>query len=92
MAGNGLAILIDRGTLYDRLFGPGEMAFFASVEELSAQTRRLVAEPALRCAIAAAGRARYHALFNETLVARYVVEVACGTHDPKDSPWPTLIA
>ncbi len=27
MIGNGQAILIDRATGYDRLFGPGEMAF-----------------------------------------------------------------
>jgi hypothetical protein len=91
MAGNGLAILIDRGTLYDRLFGPDEMAFFSSFEEMSAQLRRLVAEPAWRCAVAEAGRARYHALFNETLVARYVMEVAFDAHDPKTYVWPTLV-
>jgi hypothetical protein len=57
-----------------------------------AQTRSLVAEPARRCAMAAAGRARYHALFNETIVARYLVEVACDAHDPKTYAWPTLVA
>jgi hypothetical protein len=42
-------------------------------------------------ALAEAGRAQYHALFNETLVAGYVVGVATGTHDPRDFAWPTLI-
>jgi hypothetical protein len=92
MAGNGLAILMDRATGYDRLFGPSEMAFFATLDDLAAHTRALVADPALRCAMAAAGRARYHALFNETAVARYLVEVASDAHNPKSYAWPTLVA
>jgi hypothetical protein len=92
MAGNGLAILMDRASFYGSLFSDNEMAFFASLDELASQTRRLVAEPALRCAMAAAGRHRYHALFNETSIARYLVEVATGTHDPKNYAWPTLVA
>jgi hypothetical protein len=91
IAGNGLAVLIDRATGYDRLFTHHEMAFFASFDELAAQLRRLAADPAARCALAAAGRARYHALFNETLIARYLVDMACGTHDPKDVEWPSLV-
>jgi hypothetical protein len=90
LAGNGLAVLIDRATGYDRLFAAHEMAFFASFDELAAHIRRLVADPAARCALAAAGRARYHALFNETLIARYLVDMACGTHDPKNVEWPSL--
>ena len=92
MAGNGLAILIDRATLYDRLFNDEEMAFFATFDELVGQTRTLVADPAWRCALAAAGRARYHALFNEMVVARYLLDVARDTHDPRDTEWPTLLA
>ena len=42
--------------------------------------------------MAEAGRARYHALFNETLVARYVVDVAFDSHDHTRYEWPTLIA
>ncbi len=90
MAGNGLAILIDRATGYEKLFSHEEMAFFSTFDELASQTRRLLENPAERCAMAAAGRARYHALFNETLIARYLVEVACDTHDPKNFCWPTL--
>jgi hypothetical protein len=91
MAGNGQAILIDRATGYDRLFGPEEMGFFSSFEELVNLLRRLIADPDVRCAMAGAGRARYHALFNETLVARYVVDVAFDAHDPGAYVWPTLI-
>ena len=92
MAGNGLAVLIDRGSGYGRLFADDQMLFFSGMDELAAQLRRSIAEPAWRQAVAAAGRARYHELFNETLVARYVVDVACDTHDPARYAWPSLLA
>jgi hypothetical protein len=92
MAGSGQFVLVDRATGYDRLFGAGEMGFFASLEDLAGLVRAMMAEPAARQAAAAAGRARYHALFNETRVARYVVGVATDTHDPAEYEWPTLIA
>ncbi len=92
MTGNGQAVLIDRGTGYGELFTPEQMAFFGSMDELAAQIRRLIADPAARQAMATAGRARYHALFNETLVARYVADVAFDSHDAARYEWPTLIA
>lgn len=91
MAGNGLAVLIDRATGYDRLFTAGQMGFFASMEELAALLRRLIADPAARQAMAQAGRARYHALFNETRVAEYVLDVAFDRLDPARYEFPTLI-
>jgi hypothetical protein len=92
MAGNGQAVLIDRGTGYGELFTPNQMAFFGSMDELGAQLRRLIADPAARQAMAGAGRQRYHDLFNETVVARYVVDVAFDSHDATRYEWPTLIA
>jgi hypothetical protein len=92
MAGNGQAILIDRATGYDRLFTAEQMAFFTSLDELIAHLRRMIDDPAWRQALAAAGRARYHALFNEICLARYVVDVAFDSHDAKAYEWPTLIA
>ncbi len=90
--GNGQMVLMDRATGYERLFGAGEMGFFASMQELAALVRRVRAEPAWRAAVAQAGPARHHALFNETVVAGYVVDVAFGTHDASRYEWPTLIA
>ncbi len=91
MAGNGLAVLMDRGTGYGSLFGDDQMLFFATMEELAAQIRRVMADGPWRQAVAAAGRARYHDLFNETLVARYVVDVAFDAHHPARYEWPTLL-
>ena len=91
MVGNGQAILIDRATGYDRLFGPEAMGFFSGLDELAGLLRRMMAEPAWRQSVATAGRACYHKLFNETLVARYVLNVALDNHNPADYAWPTLI-
>jgi hypothetical protein len=92
MVGSGQLALVDRATGYDTLFSETEMGFFASLDELADLLRRMIADPAARQAAAAAGRARYHALFNETRVARYVIEVAFDDHNPADYEWPTLIA
>ena len=91
MIGNGQAVLIERATGYDRLFSDFELVFFGSLDELYGQVRALIADPARRMAVAEAGRRRYHALFNEQIVARYVLDVALEQFDAKDYPWPTLI-
>jgi hypothetical protein len=92
MVGSGQVGLVDRATGYDRLFSDRQMGFFGGCDELVALIRGLLADPARRMAIAAAGRARYHALFNETRVAQYVLEAAFDAHDPARYEWPTLLA
>ncbi len=90
LAGNGLAVMIERSTGYDRLFSDDEMVFFSSFDDIVAAIDRLASEPAHRMAIAAAGRARYHDLFNERRVAQYALDVALDRLDPAAYPWPTL--
>jgi hypothetical protein len=92
MVGSGQLALVDRATGYDHLFSANEMGFFGSLDELASLVRRMTGDPAARQAAAAAGRARYHALFNETRVARYILGVAFDAHDPAEYEWPTLIA
>jgi hypothetical protein len=91
MVGSGQVALVDRATGFETLFSPAEMGFFADLDELAGLVRALRADAPQRQAIAAAGRARYHALFNETRVAQYVMEVAFDAHDPGRYEWPTLI-
>ncbi|QUD87211.1 glycosyltransferase family protein [Phenylobacterium montanum] len=91
MCGNGQAILIARTVGYDTLFSDEEMVFFDGMDDLAEKIAALIAEPRRRMTLAAAGRARYHALFNEQRVAKYVLEVALGDIDPADYPWPTLL-
>jgi hypothetical protein len=92
MCGNGQAILIARSTGYDSLFSDEEMVFFDSVDGLVEAIRALVADPERRMRIATAGRARYHALFNERIVAAYMLDVALDRLDPSAYGWPTLLS
>ena len=92
MAGNGMAVLVDRATGYGDLFSEDEFVFFSTIEEMIAQIRRLIGDPVTRQKIAAAGRTRYHDLFNEQILARYIVDVAFGTLKENDYRWPTLVS
>ena len=87
MAGNGMVVLMERQTGYGDYFSDDEMAFFDSVNELVTQISVLIADPRRRMAIGAAGRARYHALFNERAVAAHLCAVLQGTRDPEAMPW-----
>ncbi len=91
MIGNGIATLVDRRTGYDQLFKDDEFVFYGDVPEMIGQIRNLIENPALRSAIATKGRTRYHQLFNEQRIARYVVEAAFGMVRPEDYEWPTLL-
>lgn len=91
MCGNGLAILIDRATGYDQLFSESEFAFFSTIDELIAQVRLLISDVPYRQMLAKAGRERYHSLFNEQIVAKYILEVALGTLNSSNYIWPTII-
>jgi hypothetical protein len=90
LAGNGLAVMIERSTGYDQLFSDDEMVFFSSFDEVVAAIDHLAKDPARRTAVAAAGRARYHDLFNERRIAQYVLDVALDRFDPAACPWPSL--
>lgn len=92
MAGNGLAVLIDRATGYERLLAEGEFVYFSTIDELLEKLGKLAGDPEYRQRVAAAGRARYHALFNEQAIAKYIVDVAFECLDAASFPWPTLHA
>lgn len=92
MIGNGIAALVDRRSGYPGLFGEDQIAFFDTIPEMIEQVGRLVSHPDERMKLAASGRARYHQLFNEQVVAKYIVDVAFDQHDPRDYEWPTLLA
>jgi Glycosyl transferases group 1 len=88
MIANGMAVLIERATGYDRLFGDNEMLFFSSFDELVAKIRGAVAEPGRRQALAARGRDKYLRLFNERVVARYLFDFAFNEVDAPAYGWP----
>lgn len=91
MAGNGLLVFIDRATGYGELFAEDELVFYSSVDELIDKIRFFKANDAERRRIAERGAVRYHALFNERIIAEYIVAALFGDFDPARYPWPTLL-
>lgn len=91
LAGNGLAVCMERGSGFETLFSHREILFSSTLQELADQINELRASPRLRREIAAAGRARYVALFNERRIARYIEEVAFDRLDRSAYEWPTTL-
>ncbi|MBM3487649.1 MAG: glycosyltransferase family 1 protein [Alphaproteobacteria bacterium] len=91
LMGNGVLALLDRASGYDTLFGDDEIAFYESEPALVARIAALRADGREARAIAERGARRYHDLFDERRVARYLVEAVFGTLRPEAWPWPTLV-
>ena len=91
ICGNGMAVLIDRATGYDQLFNDDEFAFFSTIDEMVEKIRRMILDVHYRQALAKAGRTRYHALFNEQIIANYIIDVAMGSLNPANYHWPTTV-
>jgi len=89
MCGNGMAIVMDRATGFGELIADDAFAFYSSFEQMIEIIRRLKTDQSYRQALAKAGRERYHALFNEQVIARYIMEVAFDTLRESDYLWPT---
>jgi hypothetical protein len=91
LAGNGLAVCMERGSGYETLFSEEEMVFVSSIEELAARLIELKNSPRRRREIAGAGRKRYHHLFNEVVIARYIEDVAFERLSAGAYEWPALL-
>lgn len=87
LAGNGSLVAIERETGYGTYFGEDEMLFFSSLEELDEKLACLISDPQKRMRMAAAGRNRYFARFNERAVAAHIVAVLMQERQPEDMPW-----
>jgi hypothetical protein len=89
-AGNGLLVFVARSTGYGDIFGEDEFAFFDGMEDLAQRLRHFLAHDDERRAVAVRGHARYHAIFSERLVARFIEEASFGRL-ASDYAWPTRI-
>ncbi len=92
LIGNGQAVMMERASGYDALFSDEQILFYTSIPEMIEKLRLVLSDDAQRQRIAAAGRRRYHELFNEQIIARYIVDVAFGTHNATAYAWPTLVS
>lgn len=88
LMGNGVLTFIDRRTGFADIFTEREAAFYGSVEELETKLRTFHADEPARRAVAEAGWAKAHWMFDGTIVARYLLEVAFGLPLSGDYAWP----
>lgn len=89
--GNGLLTFVARSSGYGEIFGEDELAFYDGPDDLAARLRHFRKNDAERQAVAAKGHAKYHAIFNDRLVAQFLVEATFGFLDDEDYAWPTTI-
>ena len=68
-----------------RFFTDRETVWFDAAADLAEKILRYQADDAARAAVASAGRAKYHALFNWARVLRYMVETMLG--EPYSEPY-----
>lgn len=90
LMGNGVLALVDIRTGYKDLFTEQEMVFFETEQELYEKIAYYRAHPEERMAIAKAGWQKYHELFNEKILARYVADLLFGTFKAEDYLFPTI--
>ncbi len=90
-AGNGLLVFVARSSGYDDIFTNDEFAFYDGPDDLAQRLRYFLAHEAERQATAARGHAKYHALFNERVVALFLVEATFGQIDAADYGWPITV-
>ncbi len=90
-AGNGLLVFVARSTGYDEIFSDEEFVFFRDLDELADRLRYFLKNDGERQRVARNGYERYHAFFNERLVARYVEEIVTGRPLSEGYAWPTEV-
>ena len=78
LTGNGCLVLTPQTPGMTLLFADDEVAYFDSMEELTAQLARYLGDDAARRRVAEAGWKRAHGSYNERRVTRFIVEAACG--------------
>lgn len=87
--GSGLLTFTTRDHRLEELFKEdNELVFFGSKEELLEKVRHYQQNDTARKCIAEAGWKKYHACFNERLVAKYMVERTCGAALSENYAWP----
>lgn len=85
--GNGCLAFIDRRTGFTDIFNEDEAAFYEGKDELIDKINFYKKNPTDRMGTAQKGWQKYHALFNETNVTKYVLSLLNGTFRKEDYPF-----
>ncbi len=89
LTGNGLLTFIDRSTGFNDIYGDDELVFYDSFDDLVKKIRYYKANDHERQRVAENGWRKSHAMFNERLVAKYIVETTFREPLSEDYAWPT---
>ena len=87
LMGNGVLTFLYDGNQMQEFFSGREAVYFHTPGELAEKIAFYQAHDDARRAVAAAGRAKYHALFDARRVVRYLVEAARGERFSEAYEW-----
>jgi hypothetical protein len=87
LAGNGVLVVMERASGFERLFSDDEIAFYDTPEGLLDILDRFGRDDVACRTMAQRGWAAYHAMFDSTRVAQYMVAVVDGLIDPDSFDW-----
>ena len=89
--GNGQLAFVDSRVGYQDIFDATEMVFYTEPQELYEKITFYKTHTKERMNIAQRGWEKYHRLFNEKVIAKYVTDLLFDTFHSEDYPWPTLV-
>lgn len=87
--GNGALAFVDRRTGFNDLFDENEIAFFNSAEELIEKAIYFKNNQSERMKTAERGWKKYHNLFNELVIGKYIASLLAEEFNEKDFLFPT---
>ncbi len=78
LMGNGLLVFINKKVGMDKFFSKDEIVSYNSVNDLASKIIYLKNNDKLRKSIAKKGKEKYFKLFNETKIAKYIIDKSLG--------------
>ena len=76
--GNGLLTFIDKKTQLDDFFSNKEVIFYNNIDDLASKIKYYSKNDTLRKKIAKSGQNKYFKLFNESKIAKHIVNISLG--------------
>lgn len=78
LMGNGLLTFVDIKTQFNEFFKNDELIFYENINDLSEKIKFYAKNDEIRKKIASNGKKKYFKLFNETNIAKYILDISIG--------------
>ena len=91
LMGCGLLALVDRRTRFGEIFRNDELVVYGGIGDLIEKIDHFRNHDNERKAMAERGWRRAHEIFNERIVAQWILDVAFGNPPSQDYAWPTKV-